>query len=447
MDASRYWTVDDDLALPDVLAHEPPDRDASSAIAPPRLSVEQADLRMLLGYQDAWARLAANALDPNIFLDPAFALPLVQHIGPSQRPLFILVWQESDTTSFGRLVGLLPLAKRIVPGDRVARGFAHEQICLGQPLLDRDLADEAWATMRDWLGAGQTRLALRLRRVPRDGLFFRRMIEPTLGTTGHILGEHRRACLLARDPAAVASVASFRSAKRRKESRRLRRRLSDLGERTYASAVTPTEIKHATERFLALEFNSWKGKRGNALLEDAGLATFTRSMTRLMAEDGKCRIDSLEIDGRPVAMGIVVTAHGRAHFWKTAFNERFATLSPGVQLTLELTETQLADPGVLMTDSCAAPDHPMIDRLWPDRMSLVDIMVDLHPDEPASFQAVYTLERLAIAARARAKSAWHGLRALVRARKGKARRDREDKTGASWSTTGSASIDGSGSHA
>ena len=134
MDASRYWTVDDDLALPDALAHEPPDRDASSAIAPPRLSVEQADLRMLLGYQDAWARLAANALDPNIFLDPAFALPLVQHIGPSQRPLFILVWQENDTTSFGRLVGLLPLAKRIVPGDRVARGFAHEQICLGQPL-------------------------------------------------------------------------------------------------------------------------------------------------------------------------------------------------------------------------------------------------------------------------------------------------------------------------
>ena len=445
MDASRYWTVDDDLALPDELAHEPPDRDASRLGTPPRLSVEQADLRTLLGYQDAWARLADNALDPNIFLDPAFALPLVQHIGPAQRPLFILVWQDSETTSFGRLVGLLPISKRIVPGDRVARGFAHEQICLGQPLLDRDLADAAWATLRDWLGAGHARLALRLRRIPRDGLFFSRMIEPTLGTTGHILGEHRRACLRARDPVAATSVASFRSAKRRKESRRLQRRLADLGERTYASAVMPTEVRYAAERFLALESNSWKGARGSALLEDAGLATFTRSMTRLMAEEGKCRIDSLEIDGRPVAMGIVVTAHGRAHFWKTAFDERYATLSPGVQLALGITETQLADPGVLTTDSCAEPNHPMIDRLWPDRMSLVDVIVDLHPDEPASFRTVYAVERLAIAARARAKTLVNGLRALARGRKGRERPEREDGTGKRWSTTGSGSTDGSGS--
>ena len=79
------------------------------------------------------------------------------------------------------------------------------------------------------------------------------------------------------------------------------------------------------------------------------------------------------------------------YFWKTAFDERFAALSPGVQLALELTEVQLADPGVTTTDSCAAPDHPMIDRLWPDRMALVDVMIDLHPDEPASFRTVHAI--------------------------------------------------------
>ena len=445
MDASRHWTVGDDLTLPDALAHEPPDDE--SRPSPKRLlSVEQADLRTLLGYQDAWAHLAANALDPNIFLDPAFALPLVQHIGPARRPIFILVWQESDTTSFGRLVGLLPISKRIVPGDRVARGFAHEQICLGQPLLDRDLADAAWRTLLDWLGAGHARLALRLRRIPSDGQFFRSLVEPTLGTTGHLLGEHHRACLRARPSADITTVASFRSAKRRKESRRLQRRLADLGDRAYVSAKTPVEVRHATERFLALECNSWKGVRGSALLEDAGLATFTRSMTRLMAEEGKCRIESLEIDGRPVAMGIVVTAHGRAHFWKTAFDERYAALSPGVQLALEITETQLADASVLATDSCAAPNHPMIDRLWPDRMSLVDVMVDLHPDEPASFRAVYTVERLAIATRAQAKALVNSLRArLGRNRKGKGRSESEGGPRKRWSTTGSGSTNGSGS--
>ena len=419
---------------------------------PRRLAVEQANLPTLLVYQDAWADLARRALDPNIFLDPAFALPLVQHIPPAMRPTFLLVWEESDSTSFGRLVGLLPLSRRIVPGDRVARGFAHNQICLGQPLLDRARADETWGTLLAWLGSGHGRLALRLLRVPRDGAFYRDLVEPTLGTTGRLLGEHQRACLAGHATAAPEAIACFRSAKRRKEMRRQRRRLADRGERTYVSARSPAEIRRATERFLALECRGWKGSRGSALLEDPGLATFTRSMTRLMAEEGKCRIDSLEIDGRAVAIGIVITAHGRAHFWKTAFDETFAPLSPGVQLALEITEAQLADPSVTTTDSCAAPDHPMIDRLWPDRMSLVDVMIDLHPDEPASFRAVYAIERLAVVARGKLKAAVQRARALLRtaARRGRAGRGAkagDEVTGEGCSGTGNGSTNGSGTPA
>ena len=52
----------------------------------------------------------------------------------------------------------------------------------------------------------------------------------------------------------------------------------------------------------------------------------------------------------------------RAFFFKIAVNENFARLSPGVQLTLELTKQLCADDGVTLADSTAAPGHPMMQQ-------------------------------------------------------------------------------------
>lgn len=403
--------MDVEEPLPEAFAEAP--ADIARAVAPlPGLIVERVDQRVLLAHQAAWADLCKRALEPNVFLEPAFALPLVQHVRHARRPSFLLVWEDADATSFGRLVGLLPLAARRHPADRVRRGFADPQACLGVPLLDRARAADAWATLLDWLAGDRSAAALSLGLLPRDGAFFRLLVEADVGGRCRILDEQRRACLPASAP--VGTVACFRSAKRRKETRRQRRRLADRGARVFASVRTPSEVRCATERFLALEHAGWKGGRGSALLADPGLATFTRTMTRLMAHEGKCRIDSLEVDGRPVAMGIVITVRGRAHFWKTAFDEGYAPLSPGVQLALEITDTQLADAGVTMTDSCAAPDHPMIDRLWPDRLALVDCLIGLHPDEPRRFARVYAIERAGRAARRAAKTTVKGLARRLR---------------------------------
>ena len=115
-------------------------------------------------------------------------------------------------------------------------------------------------------------------------------------------------------------------------------------------------------------------------------------MTRLMAHEGRCRIEAIEIDGRPVAMGILLTTGGRAHFWKTAFDESVSRHSPGVQLVRELTETLCIDPDVAETDSCALPDHSMIDRLWPERLALVDLMIGVAPASHRPFDTAARLE-------------------------------------------------------
>ena len=48
----------------------------------------------------------------------------------------------------------------------------------------------------------------------------------------------------------------------------------------------------------------------------------------------------------PVAAGIVLRHQDRAFFFKLGVDERFAKLSPGVQLTLDLTRHLCADPAI-----------------------------------------------------------------------------------------------------
>ena len=92
--------------------------------------------------------------------------------------------------------------------------------------------------------------------------------------------------------------------KRFNEIGRARRRLGEMGAVALDVAVAPMDIKAAAEAFLALEASGWKAGRG-ALLSEASLATFLRSATRVLAEDGLCRIAALRLDGKPIAMAIL----------------------------------------------------------------------------------------------------------------------------------------------
>jgi hypothetical protein len=358
------------------------DRSASPAagMRPLAVHVERVSARAMLGFQSAWSDLVTRALEPNVFLDPAFAIPLLQHVRFATRPEFILVWEDDGPASFGSLIGLLPI--HIPRGPRpLVRGFHHQQVTLGTPLLDSLRAADVLPAMLSWVGEHHRGPALMLTDIPLEGPFCDLLRTQSLrhGRAIEMLDKRERSILTHGKADDTPAVTALHSAKRRKELRRQRRRLSEVGALSYNSARTPAEIRRAAERFMALEAGGWKGRRGSALLADPTLATFTRTMTRLMGYEARCRIDSLEIDGVPVAMGILVMAGTRAHFWKTTYNERFASLSPGVQFALDLTDVQGNERGFTLTDSCAVPDHPMIDRIWPDRMAVADLMIELRP--------------------------------------------------------------------
>jgi hypothetical protein len=115
-------------------------------------------------------------------------------------------------------------------------------------------------------------------------------------------------------------------------------------------------------------------------------------MTRRLSRDGKCRVEALELNGVPIAMGIVLATGKSAFLWKIAYDEARAAYSPGVQFAIEFTRRQVMEGEIVSTDSCAIPDHPMIDRLWPDKLPIADMALAVSRSRGKSFDAAVRKE-------------------------------------------------------
>ncbi len=171
----------------------------------------------------------------------------------------------------------------------------------------------------------------------------------------------------------------------------------------FTAATEPPAVAVALGDFLALEAGGWKGRAGTAAADRHDLRRFIRTAVGRLATDGKVSINRILVDGRAIAAGIVLRSGRGAWFWKIAYDEGFARFSPGVMLTVALTNELLEDTAIERADSCATENHPMIDRLWRERLALCDRLVALRPQGP--FAAVRRLEALRAAAIAAAKHA------------------------------------------
>jgi hypothetical protein len=86
-----------------------------------------------------------------------------------------------------------------------------------------------------------------------------------------------------------------------------------------------------------------------------------------------------------------------------AHDEALNRFSPGQLLILEATRTLFEDEQILFADSCAIPDHPMIDHLWKDRLEVRDVLIG-NPHKPRLlFHLIHALERARVSARTYAK--------------------------------------------
>ena len=383
-----------------------PQRAGGGSPAPGKLRVEHVDSEArLLALVAAWRELAKQAAENNKLMEPATALPAWRHLEGGAGIDWLFVWHDGGGGE--RLVGVFALAARppaLGLPFRVTEVWRHALGYLGTPLAHRQYVEEAVSAVLGWLEArgGGPRL-LRLRQLAADGpvlAAFRTAIAAR-GWPAITFDAHVRAVLMS-DSAGADYLRASLGGKRLKHYRRLEKRLGDRGKLGFELLTGRDEIARGAEEFLALEKAGWKGRRGTALAQDdASCAYFDEMMTDLAAEDG-VRIPRLALDGRPLAVAILLTSGDAAWLYKIAYDEAHARHSPGALLVVELTRRLLDDGEFRFVDSCAEPDHPMIDHIWRERVAMTDLIAVMRSGIlPPS--VIFNAVRAARAARAAAK--------------------------------------------
>jgi CelD/BcsL family acetyltransferase involved in cellulose biosynthesis len=115
----------------------------------------------------------------------------------------------------------------------------------------------------------------------------------------------------------------------RKELRRSRRRLDELGALELVIAQTPADLAAALPACLELEASQWKGAAGSAITARADTDAFYRAIATWGAESGRLRLAQLHLDGRPVAFEIDLLDASRLYALKAGFAPEMAKYGLG----------------------------------------------------------------------------------------------------------------------
>lgn len=365
--------------------------------------VERRPLVSLAPIAADWRALAAHAVEPNAFFEPAFALAATPVFG--QHVQVFLVWTRQTPA---RLVGFFPCAieRRYGLWPCVLGGWSHPFAPLGTPLADCDLAESAIAAWLDHIARdGAMPSLVMLPKLAAEGPFVAALdrVLALRGAPQAEFGLHRRALLAPGDDRAGYLARSL-GPKHRKELPRRRRRLGEIGALNHDTATAEPDILAFLESFFAIEASGWKGRAGTAAVQRDELRTFFRAAISGLASEGKARIDLMRLDGKPIAATVALTSGDMMFGWKTAYDETYAKYSPGALLMLDLSEAMLADARIVAMDSCAVSNHPMIDHLWRERRAIADRLIGVRVERRATFAIARALESARRAGIASAKA-------------------------------------------
>jgi CelD/BcsL family acetyltransferase involved in cellulose biosynthesis len=356
-------------------------------------AVECLDWQAAAVMRPGWELLASRALEPNIYMEAAFALTAAEHLVEEAKPDFLFVSANIGNGVDIRLIGIFPFIRPSAP-DRFVSGWLPKQAALGTPLLDREYGAAALDQALHWIQARYPNVAsICWRLLERHGPVASRIVEwanfKEMAVHCFDLGA-RAKLLIGTDVETM--LRRIMSRKHRKYLHLGGRRLKALGVLTYNRHSEPEEMHQAIECFLALEASGWKGRRGTALQSRQASDAFARAMLKEQTALGKCYIDTLAIDGKPLAMGIALVTGHIAFLWKIAYDEAYADYSPGVQFMLEFSKQQASDDSIVMTDSCAIPGHPMFSKIWSDKKPVLDLYVSVCGHRRVAFKIAVLVE-------------------------------------------------------
>ncbi|MEH6721267.1 MAG: GNAT family N-acetyltransferase [Aurantimonas endophytica] len=335
--------------------------------------------------------LSRRAIEGNVFFDPRFLVPAMPRL--DERRVRLMVIRDEDEAR-SRLRLLMPFSVEragLIGGPETIRAWTHPFGPLGTLPLDGDDPAGTLTSLLETL----TRRELKLPRIlvlpdlRIDGPMARTLVAVAdrLGLPVEEINAFTRASLTKAGPASFFRQKPI-SDRRRRELARQRRLLERQGTVRFEVARDPEGVRLAFEDFLALEASGWKGRERSALTMDRYRSAFARESVNALAEDGRARVFTLRLDGQAIASLVAFIDRGEAYAWKSAYDEAYSQASPGQQLVAEATRSLVADPAVKRADSCAMPDHFVMNRFWKDRIAIATLVVGLDKDSGKSVAKV-----------------------------------------------------------
>lgn len=323
--------------------------------------------------REQWDALAGRASEPNPFAERWCVEAGLAAFDPAGTVGLATFHAE------GLLAGVMPLARRWhyerYPLPHIGN-WLHANAFCGLPLVAAGHEHAFWRALLGWADAHAGHaLFFHLEALPTDGALFEALRDVCLVERRPAAVVHRyERALLASDMSPEAYFEASMSGKKRKELRRQFARLGEQGAVRMVRQAGAEDLDSWGEQFLTLEARGWKGAQGSALACDPARARFFRSALTGAAEAGKLERLAITLDGAPIAMLANFIAPPGAYSFKTAYDERLARFSPGVLLQRE-NLSLLARDEIAWTDSCAAPDHPMIERIWREKRAVARVTV------------------------------------------------------------------------
>jgi len=382
-----------------------------------KIAAERLPAREALAlYASQLHELNKRSLMPNLVHDAAILAPALTYLDKkAQSPDVILAWQHlGEAAESGpknkRLVGWLVVYRvRALPavGPVYLKNWHHLYSYMGHPIVDRDIGDNALSALfENALTHSGASGRLMMSNVPGAGPMYDAMLRVTSNEELLIceIDRHQRAAMICRFDG-DAYLKSALSSKKRKEYRRLKNRLSDRGDLKFETFQEEGDISSWIDDFLELEGAGWKGRKQTAFNNHQDWAEFLKASTTGLVENNQCKFWRLRLDNRTVAITFAHHAGHQAWLNKITYDENYARYSPGVLLMLEVTKTLGNDPVITEVDSLATPNHPMINRLWRQKISSTDIIISTNSPPAKTFLAITCgLIKIRRELRAKAKS-------------------------------------------
>lgn len=340
------------------------------------------DFSSLEQYVPAWEDLARSALEPNPFYESWMLIPALQKFGGGKDLQLVLVFAPNRARPKEPpvLCGVFPLERKPrykgLPVS-VLSLWKHIYCFLCTPLVRAECARKCLSAFFDWLATDRsTGPLIEFNFVSGEGPFHQALVD-TLNerlSLSFVSDLYSRAIFRPR-ASADDYLREAMSREHRKDARRKLRRLAELGPLEYTELKPDGDIEGWLQNFMQLEVRGWKGELGGALASNEANRDYFRAVAKEAFRQGRLKMFALEVNGERVAQKCNFLAENGSFAFKIAYDENYARFSPGLLVEIENINRLHETPETEWMDSCAAPVHFMINRLWLDRRTIQTVLI------------------------------------------------------------------------